>query len=188
MVNNRSEVHSSGSGTSKLKSTAAKTPDRSQLADLYPQPKSYEQREVDVKLRQLAYRRNWPKRPYVNIAAYGSIVFGFLIWFSQNLGSWWFGSTDKGVVMATVFLTFAIALAIWGLIIAWVKYVNGQFDYFGGSTRFFWLIQSVLIPVLIAIWLSGFAWEYTSILWIPALVVISFLTLLFSASRTIGKR
>ncbi|MBC7564838.1 hypothetical protein H7100_01235 [Candidatus Saccharibacteria bacterium] len=187
MANKPKISHYAPSDPSDVKPASSATPDRSRLAQLYPEPKTYNQRKHNDRLLQQAYRRYWPKRPYLNIAAYGSVIMGLSIWFAQNLNAWWFGSSDKGITMATVFFTFAMGLGLAFLLIAWVNYVNKQFSYFGGVTQVFWLVYAVLLTVLLVLWLSGWIWEYTNILWIPALIVAHFITVFFSAWRTIGK-
>lgn len=187
MANKPKISHYAPSGPSDSKPANGRTSDRSRLAQLYPEPKTYNQRKQDDKLRQQAYHRHWPKRPRLNIAAYGSVILGLSIWFAQNLSSWWFGSSDKGITMATVFFTFALGLGLAFLLITWVNYVNKLFSYFGGIVQIFWLVYAVLISVLLTLWLSGWIWEYTNILWIPVLIVLHFIMVFFNVRRTIGK-
>ncbi len=173
--------------SSDSKSVSRHDLDRSYLARLYPKPKTYEQRKQDDKRRQQSYRRQWPKRPRLNVAVYGSLVFGCFIWFIQNLSDSWLGNSDKGLIMSTVFFTFALAIVIMFLIIAWVNYVNKQFSYFGGMIQVFWLVYYILVAVILTLWLSGWIWEYTNILWVPVLTVLNFIVVFFSAQRIIGQ-
>ena len=172
---------------SDAKSASITTPDRSRLAQLYPEPKTYNQRKQDDKLRQQAYRRHWPKHPDLNIAAYGSALLGFLVWFLQNLSSWWFGSSDYGITMSTVFFTFALGLAIAFLAITWVNYVNKLFTYFGGLVQIFWLAYTLFAAVLLTLWLSSWIWPYTNIIWIPLLIILHCTIVFLITRRIIGK-
>ena len=160
---------------------------QSHLAKLYPKPKTYEQNNQDRKLLQQAYRRQWPKYPYLNISAYGSAVFGLIIWFSQNIKTWWFGNGDFGLVMSTVFFSFAIWFVIAFSFIAWINYVNKQFSYFGGMIRLFWLIYIISIALLLTLWQSGWIWEYTNILWVPVLAILHFIVMFLNAKHCIIK-
>lgn len=179
--------HYASSDSSDQKPVSSTISDRSHLARLYPEPKTYNQRKQDDKLRQQAYRRHWPKRPYLNIAAYGSIVLGLVIWFMQNLGAWVFGSSDKGITMATVFFSFALGLGLFFLIISWINYANKLFSYFGGRLQIFWIVYTLLVAALLFSWLNSWIWEYTNILWIPVLIILHFTVVFFSARSNIGQ-
>jgi hypothetical protein len=185
MEKNQKTSHFSPTDSSDSKSVSRHDPDRSYLARLYPKPKTYEQRKQDNRLRQQSYRRKWPKYPYLNIATYGSTVLGLVIWVAQNLHAWWFGSSDYGITMSTVFFSFAIGLGLAFLLIAWVNYVNKLFSYFGSMIRLFWLVYAVLVAVLLVLWLSGWLWEYTNILWFLILTVFHFIVVFFIAKSII---
>ncbi len=180
-------THFAASNWSDSKVLKGDSQDRSRLARLYPKPKTYEQRKRDDILRQKSYRRQWPKHPHLNIAAYGSAILGLTVWFIQNLNDSWFGNSNKGLIMSTVFLSFAVGIVLVFLIIAWVNYVNKQFSYFGGLASVFWLFYAVSVAVLLALWLSGWIWDYTNILWIPVLIVLHFIIAFFSTRRIVGK-
>ncbi len=171
----------------KTRSANKNLQNQSRLARLYPKPKTYEQKKQDDKLLQQTYRRQWPKYPYLNIATYGSLVFGLIIWFTQNIKTWWFGNGDFGLVMSTVFFSFAIWLILAVSFIVWINYVNKQFSYFGGMIRLFWLIYIILIALLLTLWQNGWIWEYTNILWVPALAILHFIVMFLSARHCIIK-
>ncbi len=187
MANKPKISHFAPTDSTTSKTTKSNSPDRSSLAKLYREPKTYEQRKHDIRLLQQAYRLHWPKRPHLNVAVYGSLVFGCFIWFIQNLSDSWLGNSDKGLIMSTVFFTFALAIVIMFLIIAWVNYVNRLFSYFGGMIRVFWFVYTILAAVLLIPWLSGWIWEYTNILWIPVLTILHFIFVFFSTQRIIGR-
>lgn len=186
MANKPKISHFAQTNTSDSKPASNVYTDRSRLGQLYPEPKTYEQRKQDDRLRQQSYRRQWPKYPYLNIATYGSAVLGLVIWVAQNLHVWWFGSSDYGITMSTVFFSFAIGFGLAFLLIAWINYVNKLFSYFGSMIRVFWLVYAVFVTVLLVLWLSGGIWEYTNILWIPVLTVFHFIVVFFIAKRIIG--
>jgi hypothetical protein len=185
MANKPQTSHFVSTDSSDSTPNAGNAPDRSHLSRLYPEPKTYEQKKQDVALLQQSYRLHWPKYPFLNIAAYGSIVLGVIIWFVQSLNTWWFGSGDWGLTMSTVFFSFAIWIMLVFLLIAWVNYVNKLFSYFGSMIRVFWLVYTILIVVLLVLWLSGWLWEYTNILWPPILTVIHFIVVFFIAKRIV---
>ena len=187
MANKPKISHFASTDSSSSKANKSNSPDRSRLAKLYPAPKTPEQRKQDDRLRQQAYRRHWPKRPHLNVAVYGSLIFGFFIWFIQNLSDSWLGNGDKGLVMSTVFFTFALAILMLFLIIGWLNYVDKQLTYFGGRLQVFLLVYAVLIAVLLSLWLRGFIWQYTNVLWIPVLTLAHFITVFFIIRRIIGK-
>lgn len=187
MANKPKISHFSKTNISDSKPVNNAYKDRSKLALLYPEPKTYEQKKEDDKLRQQSYRRHWPKYPYLNIAVYGSAVLGLMIWFVQNLNTWWFSSSNKGIVMSTVFISFAIFLVPAFLLITWIVYVNKQFSYFGGMVRLFWLVYDIILAVILSIWLSGWIGDYTNTLWIPALIVLHFILVFFSAQRILSR-
>jgi len=187
MANKSKISHFAPTDSSDSKPVSNSYPDRSRLVQLYPKSKTYKQRKQDDRLHQQSYRRQWPKYPYLNIAIYGSVVLGLVIWFTQNLNAWWFSSSNNGITMSIVFFSFAIGLGLEFLLIAWVNYVNKQFSYFEGMIRVFWLVYTVLATVLLVLWLSGWIWEYTNILWVPVLTVLHFIVVFFSAQRIIGQ-
>ncbi len=185
MSDKQKTVHSSGTNHSGLKPSVVNIPDRSQLAELYPQPKTYGEKAADSRRFQRSLRRQWPKYPYLNIAAYGSLMLGLTVWFSQNLSSWWFGNPEsKGITMSVVFFTFALGLGLAFLIVAWVSYVNKQLSYFGGTIAF-WLVFGISTSVLTFLWFSGWFWGYTYILWIPILSVLHFVTMFISTRQIV---
>ncbi|MEO5950278.1 MAG: hypothetical protein ABIQ04_02410 [Candidatus Saccharimonadales bacterium] len=162
--------------------------DRSNLTALYPKPKTYAQREMDDKLRQKSFRRKWPKYPALNIAVYGSVLFGLIIRFAQSLNVWWFSNpSDSGATMSIVFFSFILGLGLVFLIIAWVGFVNRQFSYFGGLLRLFWLTYGVIIAIMVGLWLSSWIGNYTYILWVPSLAVLHFIIVLISAKHILGR-
>jgi hypothetical protein len=87
--------------------------------------------------------------------------------------------------MSTVFFSFVIWSVLAFLLIAWINYTDKQFSYFGGMTRVFWFVYTILAAVLLVPWLSGWIWEYTNILWIPILIVFHFIVVFFIAKRII---
>ena len=187
MVKKSKISHFTQTNTTGSKPDSNADADRSRLARLYPQPKTYEQKEQDTKLLQRAYRLHWPKYPYFNIAAYGSVLLGLTVWFVQNLYNWWFGNSDWGLTMSTIFFSFVIWLVLTLLLIVWVNYTNKQFAYFGGMIRVFWIVYTILTAVLLVLWLSGWIWDYTNILCIPVLTVFHFIVMFFIAKRIIGR-
>ena len=188
MPNKLKVSHFTSKGVSISKNAARHTLDQPRLARLYPDPKTYEQRQQDDDVRQQAYRRRLPKYPSLAIAMYGSIFLGLCVWFAQNLSSWWLGNGDSGTTMAAVFFTFAMGLALAFMGIIWVNYVNKVLSYFDGAVRIFWLVQSISIAGLLSLWLSGWAGiHHTSLLWIPALMLIHFTVVFFSARYIAGR-
>ncbi|MDD2337119.1 MAG: hypothetical protein PHD01_11135, partial [Geobacteraceae bacterium] len=89
--------------------------------------------------------------------------------------------------MSTVFFSFAIWMILAFSLIAWINYANKQFSYFGGMTWLFWIIYIVLVAILLALWQSGWAWEYTNILWVPAVSILHFIVMFFSTRRFLLK-
>jgi len=187
MVRKMKISHFAPTGPSETSPANKNRPNQSNLTRLYPNPKTYEQKKQDEKLLQKSYRHQWPKYPYLNISTYGSTIFGLIIWFSQNIKTWWFGNGDFGLVMSTVFFSFAIWLIVAFSFIAWINYVNKQFSYFGGMTRLFWLIYIILIALLLTLWQSGWIWGYTNTLWVPVLAILHFIVMLLSARRILTK-
>lgn len=163
----------------------SKVRDRSELANLYPTPKTYDQRQQDTLSRQKLYRRRLPKYPHVNIATYGASVFGCIILFAQNVSSWWAGDENKGVTMSLVFLSFAIVLVLAASFILWVNYTIKLFSYFEGATKLFWLIYAILVSILLAIWANGWILAYTDAIWLLLLTTVYFLIVLVSARAVI---
>lgn len=162
--------------------------DRSKLGRLYPAAKTYEQRKSDDERRQKIYRSRLAKHPRFTIAAYGSVVAGLMVWFVQNLNAWWFaGGEDRGVVMGYVFFSFSVAFLLIFLIMSWFKYVTKQLYDFQGAAGLFWLVYSVVIAALIALWSSKLVGEYTNATWIPILTILHFAALFIGARVSIGR-
>lgn len=180
--------HFDNTSPSKSRSFKDRYSDRSKLAELYPKPKTNEQRIFDDTLRQKSYRRRWPKHPSLTIAIYGSVLFMFIVFFLQSLNSWWFSNPgNNGATMSVVFFTFTLGLGLIFLIFAWVKFVNIQFSYFGGLLKLFWFIYYAFFAGIITFWLSGLIGDYTSILWLPSLAVIHFIIVFIIAIRILGR-
>lgn len=187
MANKPTITHFAATNSSDSQAANSDHVDRSQLAQLYPKPKTYDQRKQDDQRRQALYRRYWPKYPYLNIAAYGSVILGLVIWFVQSLNAWWYsGGEDRGITMSNIFFSFLLGLGLAFLIIAWVRYINKQFSHFGGSMRLFWLVYGSMSTVMLLLWLSGWLWEYTNIVWIVGLSVLHFTIVFFSGRRSMG--
>ncbi|HSW77293.1 MAG TPA: hypothetical protein VLG36_00665 [Candidatus Chromulinivoraceae bacterium] len=178
--------HSAITNLSGSKGANKGNSDRSSLVELYPKPKTYGQRAQDDKMRQQAYRRHWPRYPYLNIAAYGSALLGLVIWFAQNLNTWWFSAASYGDVMSHVFFSFVVGLMLVFLIVFWVSYVNKLFSYFRGAIQIFWFIYPLEVGTLLTLWLSGLMWDYMNISWIPVLAIFHFVIVFFSVQPMIG--
>lgn len=162
--------------------------DRSWLARLYPEPKTYEQRREDDKRRQEIYRSHLSKHPHLTIALRGSIVFGLVMWFVQNLNAWWFsGGDDRAAAMSNVFLSFLVGGMVMFLAVLWIKYVNKQlYGFQSVAEAQFWLVYSVLIAGLIALWSTRLLGDYTNIAWVPTLVALHFTALFVGAKLSIN--
>jgi magnesium-transporting ATPase (P-type) len=180
-------VAASDSPTPAPGSARVNDPDRSRLGQLYPQPKTYEQIKQESNKRQVTFRSRWPKYPYLNIAAYGSAVFGLMTWFGQGLNNWWLGSNNGGATMSAVFFSFAIWIVLAVLVMAWVRYVNSLFSYFGGPIWLFWIIYAVVVAVLVTVSVYGVMQGYAPILWSLFVIVIHFGIVLFGTRRVIGR-
>ncbi len=160
--------------------------DASRLAALYPEPKTEAQKEQDDAQRQLSYRQRWPRYPYLNIAAHGSILAGIVLWFSQNVGYWWFSGDNTASVMGIVFFSFALGLGIMGLLFAWVNYANKLFSYFGRNSGAFWFAYLALTGLVVTISIGGWILAFTNILWLPIFVILNFLIIFVSAKIVFG--
>lgn len=179
--------HFDPKGYSNSKSTDNHLPDRSRLAKLYPNPKTYDERKADDKLVQRASRLRWPKHPSLNSAVYGIGVIVLAIWFAQNLGVWWFGGGSGGSVMSAVFFSFAIWMVLMLAVFAWVIYISKLFTYFGGKERLFWVVYGTTLAIVMSIWLSGWVLEYTNPLWILVFAVFHFVLVLTFANRLMDR-
>ena len=124
---------------------------RATLGEFYPLPRTYDQKKSAELLRQRMYTRRLAKYPSFYIAAYGSIVVGLTLIYFKNLAEVWLGSGGGGGTISTVFFSFLIAMIIFFLVYAWIRYVINTFYALGRSTRLFWIANGILLTVLIAL-------------------------------------
>ena len=109
------------------------------------------------------------------------------MWFIQSVGRWLFSTNNETAVISIVFFSFAVGLAITGIIIAWVIFVNKQFSHFSGALELFWFISIIAVGTAFAFSLGGWPWEFTNIVWVPSFVVFYFIINFFTARLTIKK-
>ena len=155
---------------------------------IYPEPKSYDQIEADYKRLEQLSRQHWPKFPHLNIALYGSLLTGILLWFIRSVGNWWIGGENPGTVMSGVFFSILLALAIGGLFFGWVSYVKKQYYHFTGSIGLFWLIFVMTTGLTASLWISAWMKNYSSIAWLILVVAIYFIVIFLAAKKTIDKQ
>jgi len=124
---------------------------RATLGELYPSPRTYDQKKSTELLRQRMYAHRLPKYPSFYIAAYGSVIVGMILIYFKNLDETWFSSSDRGITMSIVFFSFLIGMIILSLTYAWIRYVINIFYPLGRSTRLFWIANGILLTVLIAL-------------------------------------
>jgi hypothetical protein len=157
--------------------------DQSHLVQLYPTPKTYEQRKRDDIIRQLHYRSRWPRRPYLNVALYGGPVIGMVLWFMQNIETWWTGSDTEAIAMKNIFFSFSVSVIILALLYAWIHYVHKIFQYFSGSAQVFWAIYIVFTIISFSVVLAGYPWSYKNGIWIPVLATSHVLFIFVCAKK-----
>jgi hypothetical protein len=142
------------------KSALENQTDRSSLSALYPQPMTSEERYENNKIREKARSKKLPKHSYLTISLLGSILLAAGLIFLQNVTSIWVGGG-----MPFIFLSFAIWLVLFGLAIAWIKYVNKAFDTLGELVSIFWVVYiaflSGLAVAMIVGWPMSFTAEYS---------------------------
>lgn len=124
---------------------------RATLGELYPSPRTYDQKKSSELLRQRMNTRRLAKYPSSYIAAYGSIVVGLTLIYFKNLDEIWLGSGGGGGTMSTVFFSFLIAMVIFFLTYAWIRYVINTFYALGRGTPLFWIANGILLTVLVAL-------------------------------------
>lgn len=163
--------------------------DRSDLSDLYPAPKTYEQIKQGEALLQKSYRRRLPKRPHVTIAGYGAIVFAGIVVFAQNITNWWTPELgeNKAITVSLVFFSFALLIVLAALFVVWVNYTMKLFSHFEGATKPFWLIYGVSVAILLTVWLNGWVSAYTDTVWLLVLPVIYFFVVLIGARNVVAE-
>lgn len=161
--------------------------DRSDLGRLYPVPKTYEQYKEDDARRVELYKKRLPKYPIFYISFFGSLCFGLIALFLQNLGLVWTGSAGGGG-MAVIFFSFAIWLGLYWALLSWIRYVNKSLYMLLGRVRAFWSLYGACIFILLLFWLNGFLLPATHILWIPILATAHLLITLLASSLFLRTR
>ena len=91
--------------------------DRSNLAQLYPSAKTYQQRRDDDRHQQEMRQKRLPKYPTLRIAVYGSISLGLVAALVLNIERLWMNDS-----ITPVFLSFAAFIGLIFTVFAWVKY------------------------------------------------------------------
>jgi len=109
------------------------------------------------------------------------------MWFIQSVGQWLFSTNNEIAVISTVFFSFAVGLAVTGIIIAWVNFVNKQFSHFSGAIELYWFISIITVGIALALSLGGWPWGFTNIVWIPSFVLFYFIINFFTARFTLNK-
>lgn len=162
--------------------------DRSELSKLYLKPKTSEELNQDNENRTKAIRKRFTKHPRIITTLYGTMVYGAIVVFIQNLrGTWWSNGDSAGLTMGTVFFTFAIALGLSYLLYVWITNTNKLLSFFGNNNKTFWTVYVIGILLLTVFWLNGMILDYTNIIWLPILVLSNLLVTFVVSINTIKK-
>lgn len=132
---------------------APSMPNRSDLGELYPKAKTYQDHQADSKQREHLRKQRLPARPGIKIALPASLLFAAVMWFIQNLGAMW--QTGN---MSPVFFSFLLWVILIGLAVLWAKNTNDIFYQFNRPAALFWIIFGITAFVLaatISLWQPG---------------------------------
>lgn len=106
--------------------------DPSNLGELYPVPKTFEELEQMDADREALYKKRRPRKPRIKIAAFSSILLIGALLLSVNLeGMWFFGQ------LVGVTLSFIILMALFFLGWAWYSYAFNVFYAYVRPFQFF---------------------------------------------------
>lgn len=115
--------------------TNAPTPhDKKSLQDLYPAPKTYEERVRDDELRQERYRQRRPRYVRTRIALLLTAAYVAILLLIANIQMFWAAG------IAGVSLSYAAGIAIVLLLAACFRYISKAFYVYGWSTPVFMVV------------------------------------------------
>lgn len=155
----------------------------SELADLYPSPKTVDQQRADDEEREALYQRKLPKYPFLTIPFFGTFVFiGGLI-FAQNILKMWMTGS-----IGVIFFSFALWLVLCGSFVAWVRYSNAVLYSLGRASTLFWAGFGIILTVIGVLCLLRWPVPFDSgafpfVLGVVYLVLLSALTLTVTKLR-----
>jgi len=150
-------THFSEAKDSTVKNDDEKSVERSDLQDMYPTPKTYDQKIKELSHQNEMFKSRLPKYPSIQIALISSLIFSAVLLLIQNVESvMTFGGDMAGNMMNT-FAFFGAGMILAACAIAWVKYTNTIFDSYGGSLSLFWVTYGIVIFMLTGGWLGHFS-------------------------------
>jgi hypothetical protein len=116
--------------------------DVEQLQELYPTPKTYEQKkEMDIR-RQQRYNDRRPKYPAFRGSLALSIVFYGILFFFANIGTLWGtpnGGSDNATALAVAFIGLAFGLVILFALVGALKYMTVVLSAYGRARPTFFV-------------------------------------------------
>lgn len=137
--------------------TADSNFDRSSLSTLYPNPKTFDEKQKDKEQREELHKERLPKYPHIKIAFSGGALLTAALLLIQKIGGMWMGGGIAGI-----FFSFALWLALLGAIVWWIKYVNTVFYAFDVSTILFWIGCSVTLYIIAILYMTGWPIDFTT--------------------------
>tara|TARA_Y100000114_G_C11749386_1_gene323412 strand:- start:1463 stop:2044 length:582 start_codon:yes stop_codon:yes gene_type:complete len=164
-------------------SEAPVQPNHSELAALYPSPKTADQQRAEDEEREVLHQRKLPKYPFLTIPFFGTFVFiGGLI-FAQNILKMWMTGS-----IGVIFFSFALWLALCGSFVAWARYSNAVLYVLGRMSTLFWAGFGVILVVMSVLFLLRWPVPFESgafsfVLGAIYLVLLSALTLTVTRLR-----
>ncbi|GEM_PF-4725308 len=139
------------------------------IAELYPHAKTYEELRDIEKKRSLLREQRLPKHAYIIISVYGSVLSAVILVLAINISNLW---RDGNIGL--IFFSFLAWLVVYALLFTFIRYTNNSFNAYSKSSTSYWLGYSILGAVEISALSVG-------LLKIISFAIILSIVLLFNA-------
>ncbi len=132
----------------------------SELGELYPTPKTYDDLEKEAAERQELFRERRTKIPAFKIALYGTILF---------VTAAYYASTIELLLMFGGVIITVLGYIVWAILllfaIKWIRYTRSIFYEYDSTAMLFWIFYVLLMALPLAALTYGWVknpWpEYT---------------------------
>lgn len=156
------------------------TPDK--LGELYPTPKTYDEKTEETDERQELFKARRTRLAAFKIALFGSLLFAAIVYYAHTVEILWMMAD-----ITTTAFSYAIWLVLFLFAIKWLRYTANIFYEYSSPMLAFWIMYGVLMGFCVFAWQRGLWVGHSDIRWLPILIAAQFIVSYIAAKLFIKR-
>lgn len=154
----------------------------SQLGDLYPTPKTYDEHQQDTKDREAIYDARRTKLAAFKIALFGTLLFAAAAYYAISAELLWAVSDTTITAMA-----YALWFVLFLFAIKWLRYTANIFYEYASRMAGFWVSYAIIMSLAFFAWQQGIWLAQHDIRWLAILTGLQFVATYLAAKLFIKR-